>query len=99
MRWGQSGKPAVVEIDVALRTIPSPAAIEMALSDAGVNVTLRGTLRAYPGCHHWHLKQPGMSGTLELTFWPETGRIWFKIAANRHAEWMEAAMRAIENRL
>ncbi len=74
-------------------------AIEAAFEEARLEVSLKGTLRAYPGCHYWHLKQPRRPGTLELTWWPETGRLWFKIAENRRADWMESAMREIENQL
>lgn len=47
------------------------------------------TLRSYPGCVHWHITQTGKSGVLELTWWPGGRRFWFKVAANRKAEWID----------
>lgn len=55
-------------------------------------VLSRMTLRSYPGCTHWHFKRAGVSGTLEATWWPKTGRLWLKIARNRQAEWMQEAI-------
>lgn len=46
------------------------------------------TLRAYPGCLHWHFSREGMRGVLELTWWPKGEKFWFKVAANRDADWI-----------
>jgi hypothetical protein len=72
--------------------------IERATSEAGL-LAQRQTLRSYPGSTHWHFKQPGASGTLELTYWPQTGRLWFTVHANRRAEWIAAAMAALRERI
>lgn len=79
---------SVAEIEVAILGLPLT-----------VTVTLRGTLRQYPGCHHWHLKQGREPGTLELTWWPEKNRLWFKIASNRRGDWMESAISAFRSSL
>ena len=60
------------------------------LEQSGLNVTLRDTLKQYPGCVHWHLKQGRQSGTLELTLWPQEHRVWFSVHRNRSAPWVEA---------
>jgi hypothetical protein len=49
---------------------------------------MRDTLRAYPGCTHWHYKSGKVRGVLEITWWPKTGRLWFKIASGRQADWI-----------
>src|SRR5688500_358254 len=72
--------------------------IERAADETGL-LAQRQTLRSYPGSTHWHLKQPGASGTLELTYWPRTGRLWFAIHANRRAEWIAAAMAALRDQI
>ena len=73
--------------------------IESAFSAMSLTMTLHGTLRQYPGCHHWHLKQGQEPGTLELTWWPEKNRLWFKIASKRRGEWMESAISAFQSSL
>jgi 3-methyladenine DNA glycosylase AlkD len=67
-------------------------AIEAAVSDAGLTVTLRGSLRSFPGCVHWHLKRGRESGTLEVTLWPRERRAWFAVQDGRRGEWIEETM-------
>jgi hypothetical protein len=52
----------------------------------------RPELRSYPGATHWHIRWPGARGTLELTYWPRAGRLWFAVHANRRAEWIAPAI-------
>jgi len=66
--------------------------IAAACHAAGLHITLRGTLAAYPGCVHWHLQCADQPGTLELTLWPAGPRLWCKIAAGRAAAWMPATV-------
>jgi hypothetical protein len=83
------------QIDIALPAPHNPttlvALIEHAARASGLLVSRRA-LRSYPGSIHWHLKRPGARGTLELTYWPRTGRLWFAIHANRRADWIAAAV-------
>jgi dihydroxyacetone kinase-like protein len=44
--------------------------MEMVCEYANLRVTLKGTLKKYPGCIHWHLKREGERGTLEMTWSP-----------------------------
>jgi predicted kinase len=34
----------------------------------------------------------GQKGVLELTWWPNERRLWFKVAKNRHAPWIDVAL-------
>ena len=70
--------------------------IERAIASAGLTVTLRGTLKSCPGCVHWHVKSGREPGTLELTYFPQTGEVAFKIAKNRDAPWISAARVRLE---
>ena len=70
--------------------------IERAILDAGLSVTLRGTLKSRPGCVHWHVKSGREPGTLELTYFPQTGALTFKVAKNRDAPWIFAARARLE---
>ena len=58
----------------------------------GLRQTLKGTLKQYPGCTHWHYKQGSEKGTLEITLWREQRRLWFKISAGRTGVWIEPAV-------
>jgi hypothetical protein len=72
------------------------SAIERAIADCDLRITLRTSLQKYPGCIHWHVKNGRMSGTLEITLWPEKRRAWFTIQDGRKAEWIEAELKVIE---
>lgn len=62
--------------------------VEAACAATGLRVTLKDSLRRYPGSIHWHYKRGQEAGTLEITFWPNASRLWCKIAANRASEWI-----------
>ncbi len=86
------------EYDLPISAEDAPTAassIAAACFAAGLRITLYGTLAAYPGCVHWHLKRDGQRGTLELILWPAGPRLWFKIAAGRAAAWMPATVAAL----
>lgn len=68
------------------------AVIEQCCARAGLRITLRGSLTAYPGCMHWHLKHGADKGTLEITLWPPQRRLWFKVTSNRNGSWIAAAI-------
>ena len=74
------------------------ALIERSVSDAGL-LAERLELRSYPGATHWHIRRPGAKGTLELTYWPRTGRLWFAVHANRRAEWIALAIEELRARI
>ena len=93
----------MTEYDFELPKHVDQDAIELYLDQLfhkdGLALTLKGTLRSYPGCIHWHLKQPGLSGTLEMTWWPAKKRLWAKVAAHRNAEWIAQAVEEIAAKL
>lgn len=72
-------------------------AIDRAISDCGLTVTLRASLRKFPGCIHWHLKRGREAGTLEVTFWPKEHRAWFTIQGARKAAWIEVELPLLDN--
>ena len=69
--------------------------IDEALADSGLRVTIRASLRKFPGCVHWHVKRGREPGTLEITFWPRERRAWFTIHDGRQADWMEQSMKIL----
>lgn len=71
------------------------AAVERACAAQGLRCGLKGTLAAHPGCVHWHFNQRSGPGTLEVTLWPASGRLWLAVQAGRRAEWIGPARRRI----
>ena len=71
-------------------------AIDQAVADSGLHVTMRASLRTFPGSVHWHVKHGREPGTLEITFWPQERRAWFTIHDGRQAEWIEKSMEALD---
>jgi hypothetical protein len=82
---------------------PNPSNVEKTidatLAAVGLQVSLRGTLKKFPCCMHWHAKSPGRSGTLELTLWPQQHRAWISIQSGRAAEWITEKLPEIQNAL
>jgi hypothetical protein len=78
--------------------IAIPALVERAVSDAGL-LADRLELRSHPGATHWHIRRLGAKGTLELTYWPRVGRLWFAVHVNRRAEWIAPAIEDLTARI
>jgi hypothetical protein len=78
--------------------MPTKAAIEAILRASKLCITLRGTLAACPGCSHWHLKRDRQErGVLELTLWPQRGRIWFSMQSGRKGDWVMPTVSALRH--
>jgi hypothetical protein len=75
-----------------------PALIERAVAEAGFQIS-QFELRGYPGAAHWHLRRRGVKGTLELTYWPRAGRLWFAVHTNRRADWIMPAIDDLTSRI
>ena len=73
--------------------------IDATLAAVGLQVSLRGTLKKFPGCLHWHAKTAGQSGTLELTLWPQQHRAWISIQGGRTAAWITRKLPEIQDAL
>ena len=93
----------MIEIEVHLPAggagMAVPVAVEQAAAREGLIAALRGTLGTYPGCVHWHFKRAGEKGTLEVTWWPKTQRLWFKVADGREGPWLRGAMERLRTQL
>lgn len=64
-----------------------------------LTITLRGTLRSFPGSTHWHLKRGNERGVLEVTLWPAGRRLWITVQSGRTGLWTEAAAAALRDTL
>jgi hypothetical protein len=78
-----------------LRDSDTERAIDGAILSAGLRVALRGSLKKFPGCVHWHIKNGSLAGTLELTWLPSERRAWFSIQNGRKAKWIQAKLEQI----
>ena len=74
-------------------------AVETVCEGQQLTVGPRTTLTSYPGCVHWHWKRGRERGTLEVTFWPETNRLWVSVHANRVGNWTEQAALTVTEKL
>jgi len=70
--------------------------IDQAIDAAGLIVTLRGSLKSFPGCTHWHVKNGQERGTLEITAWPREHRAWFSIQSGRKARWIGEKVKLLQ---
>jgi hypothetical protein len=66
--------------------------IERVCAQRGLHVAMKGDLKAFPGCVHWHYKIQGQKGTLEITLYPQARRIWAKVQDGRRAPWIDAEL-------
>jgi hypothetical protein len=89
-----------------VRTIPidlpdgaDQRVIESACTAAGLSLSMRGTLKAHPGCVHWHFKNGTQAGTLEATYWPARRRAWFAVQDGRAAPWIDESLPGILRRI
>ena len=90
-----------IEITIPLQTNLSQAEriIEQCCKAEGLSVNLKGSLAKYPGCIHWHFKRAGQRGTLEITLWASTRRIWFSIHTGRTGDWIEETVTRLKEDL
>ncbi|MDZ4717590.1 MAG: hypothetical protein SH847_03905 [Roseiflexaceae bacterium] len=72
---------------------------EAVLIDANLCITMKSTLKQYPGCIHWHIQSGRNSGTLELTFWPHARQVWFSIQHGRRAPWIDTLLPELQQML
>ena len=61
---------------------------ELALSGLGLDAK-RLSLKKHPDGIHWHIRQPGTTGTLEATYVPDGQRLWLESRPGRTADWQE----------
>lgn len=58
-------------------------------------VTLTTTHTSYPGSIHWHFKpERRIRGVLDLTYWPDGGRLWLSVRA-QDADWIGPAAQSL----
>jgi hypothetical protein len=67
----------------------------------GLELTMKTSLKGYPGSTHWHFKKGSERGTIELTFWKAKRRLWINVHSNREGSWttreVPALKAALEN--
>jgi hypothetical protein len=70
--------------------------VEECCRKAGLEITIKRTLRSYPSSIHWHFKKSGeLHGTLEFTLWNEKHKAWFSVHDNRKAAWVDVLIHSL----
>ena len=77
-----------LQIPDSLEQEAVPRLVEEVCASNELTCTMKGTLVSYPGSIHWHFKQGQQRGTLEITWWENGHRLWFKVASGRTGEWI-----------
>jgi hypothetical protein len=85
--------PPAIQSDVLIRQV------EQVCADNELTLTLKGTLLTYPGCVHWHFKKHNLTGTLEITWWENEHRLWFKVADHRKGTWIEEGLPVLKKKI
>ena len=84
---------AMREIDFAVPRnadfVRAERLIEKICARRGLVLAMKGSLRSYPGCVHWHYKRPDQKGTLELTLFVRDRRVWAAVQDGRKAPWID----------
>jgi hypothetical protein len=82
----------VIETEFAMPERCDPKRVERTVErlcrTRGLLMALKSSLSQYPGSIHWHFKKERQKGTLELTLYPATSRLWSKVQAGRNAQWI-----------
>jgi hypothetical protein len=77
--------------------------IEEICAGRGLQVAMKGSQSKFPGSVHWHYKREKQKGTLELTLFPASRRLWAKVAKGRKAPWIDLELpplrREVEKKL
>ena len=93
----------MTEIEVSLPDKADYADIADAVVECARNVGLEcrqdGELKKYPGSRHWHFAKPGLKGTLEVTLWRKSNRLWLSAHENRNTEWLPESFRTLKTLL
>jgi hypothetical protein len=78
------------------------ARVEAVALELGLTCTMRGTLKAHPGCEHWHFKQDDEKGVVEVTLSPTRGgslEAWVSVQAGRSTAGMLALAEKLAEKL
>jgi hypothetical protein len=82
-------KELAIRVPAAVVSARIIRVVEKTVAALDLIITMRGGLKTFPGCTHWHLKRDRGRGTLEITWWPSRRRLWIKIQAGRTADWID----------
>ncbi len=93
----------MIEVEIQIPSAVKPQVVirqvEQVCADNDLTLTLKGTLAGYPGCVHWHFKKHKQAGTLEVTWWKNEHRLWFKVADHRKGTWIEEELPILKKKI
>jgi len=53
-------------------------------------------LKKYAGCVQWNLEHKGKKGTLEITLWHSSSKIWFSCKERHTHRWINESVKAVK---
>ena len=66
------------------------ADIEKACKAAGLQLTMKTSLKTLPDNEHWHFKKGKLKGVLEITLLPNDNRLVLGCKSNRGGDWIDS---------
>ena len=75
------------------------SSIEEACLQAGLSLSMKGSLKQLPVNTHWHFKLGKERGVLELTFFPDSYELIFSVHDNRKGEWQDSVITRLREML
>lgn len=73
--------------------------VDEVCSAEGLTCRLKSGLKKYAGSIHWHFKQNRQPGVLEITLWPQAGRLWVVVREGRRAPWVDEMAPYLQKKL
>jgi hypothetical protein len=70
--------------------------IEDICAQRELQMAMKGSQSKFPGSIYWHYKREKQKGTLELTLFPASRRLWAKVAEGRKGPWIDLELPPLE---
>ena len=94
----------IVTLNATIDTAKIEGTVDHVCASEALSVSMKSTLKQYPGCVHWHVKNGKSTGVLEVTWWPRQEEekeplLWLSIHGNRMADWIKPSMLKLKQSL
>lgn len=73
--------------------------IEQVCANAGLQQTMKGSLKSIPVNTHWHFKKGKEKGILEITLYHHSGEVVLLVHDNRKGDWIPEVVQFLKTQL